>query len=167
MGAERRTLNRRVAVLGIGNELRGDDAAGVLVARSLTGADADHLLVIDAGLAPENQTGLLRRFQPDLVLIVDAAELGEEAGTVRWLSWEQTDGLTASTHTTPPSMLGRFLAESLACEVVVIGIQPRDTSFGAPLLPEVAAAVKAVSESITALFGTRETIPEYAGEEDL
>jgi hydrogenase 3 maturation protease len=165
MLSERRFLNRRVAVMGIGNEYRGDDAAGVLVARSLARIAGDHLLVVEAGLAPENQTAALRRFQPDLVLIVDAAELGEDPGSVRWLSWQETDGLTASTHTTPPSLLGRFLAESLACEVVLIGIQPDDTSFGAPLSVEVAAAVNAISESIKALLGDRALIPDYVGEE--
>lgn len=164
---ERRFLNRRVAVMGIGNELRGDDAAGVLVVRSLALAAPDHMLVIDAGLAPENQTAALRRFQPDLVLIVDAAEIGEEPGGVRWLSWQETDGLTASTHTTPPSLVGRFLAESLSCEVVLIGIQPHDTSFAAPLSDHVAAAINAVTASIKALFGAPAMIPEYLCEEPL
>ena len=47
-------------------------------------ADRDgSFLCLSAGAAPENCTGLLRRFRPDLVLLVDAAEMGEAAGAVR------------------------------------------------------------------------------------
>lgn len=148
-----RGATRRVAVMGVGNELQGDDAAGVLVARALRPVAHERLLVIDAGLAPENYTGPLRRFNPDLVLLVDAAHLGEPAGSVRWLSWQQVDGLTASTHTTPPSMLSQFLAETLGCEVVLVGIQPQEVRFDAPLSPAVAAAIEAVTEGVSALFG--------------
>lgn len=75
----------RVAVPGIGNHLFGDDGVGVLMARELTaraGRQAD-CLVLDAGTAPENFTGPLRRFRPDFVLLVDAAQLSAEPGTSR------------------------------------------------------------------------------------
>ena len=74
-----RRLNRppRLAVVGIGHELRGDDAAGVRVARALQSRfpTSDALVAIDAGSAPENHTGALRRFKPDLVLLIDAAQI--------------------------------------------------------------------------------------------
>ncbi|MDT8306107.1 MAG: hydrogenase 3 maturation endopeptidase HyCI [Anaerolineae bacterium] len=167
MLSERSHRPRRVAILGIGNESRGDDAAGILVARALQPIAHDRLLVVEAGLAPENQTGRLRQFEPELVLLVDAAKLGAAAGTVRWLSWEETGGITASTHTTPPSMLGRFLVESLGCDVVLIGIQPADTAFEAALSPGVAASVDAVTQSLTALFGARTVAHEQINGEIL
>jgi hydrogenase 3 maturation protease len=69
----------RVAVVGVGHELRGDDAAGVIAARLLKAvlADDDPVLVVEGGSAPENHTGPLRRFAPDLVLLVDTAQMGE------------------------------------------------------------------------------------------
>src|SRR6187455_3189676 len=76
----------RVAVLGIGNSLRSDDAAGILVARRLAQSrltrDFDSILVVDAGPAPENTTAGLRRFAPELVLLIDAAEMGELPGMI-------------------------------------------------------------------------------------
>lgn len=152
MDRERDTPIRRVAVMGIGNELRGDDAAGVLAARALHGLQHDRFLVVEAATAPENHTGLLRRFQPDLVLLIDAAQLGEQPGCVRWLAAADTEGLSASTHTTPPSMLARFLTETLGCEVALVGIQPYDTSFDAPVSPAVTAAVDAVVASMRQMF---------------
>src|SRR5512141_839488 len=87
------TRQNRIAILGIGNPLRSDDAAGVLVARRLADSalprDLDSVLVIEAGHAPENATAGLRRFSPQVVLLVDAAEMGVAPGTVRWVALEE------------------------------------------------------------------------------
>jgi hydrogenase 3 maturation protease len=133
----------RVAVLGVGNEFGGDDAAGVAAARVLIPlfAHRERVLVIEAGPAPENQTGALRAFRPALVLLLDAAQMNELPGTIRWLDWQQTTGLSASTHTLPLHMVSRFLAEELGCQVVLLGIQPASNLFDEPLSPAVRAAV--------------------------
>lgn len=114
--------------------------------------DAPTLLVLDAGPAPENQTGPLRRFAPDLVILVDAARMAEPPGTVRWLPWEQTVGLPGSTHTLPASLLARYLTAELACEVALLGIQPLDIEIGRMSAP-VAQAVADVSAGLAALLG--------------
>jgi hydrogenase 3 maturation protease len=132
----------RVAVLGVGNDMKGDDGAGVWVARSLAARipDAPGVLVIDGGVAPENFTGPLRRFRPDLVVEIDAAHLDEPAGSVAWVDWRDADGMSASTHTLPPSVLAQFLSADLGCRVALIGIQPATLGMGRGLSPDVAAA---------------------------
>jgi hydrogenase 3 maturation protease len=110
--------------------------------------------VLEGGLAPENLTGAIRRFAPDLVLLVDAAEMGEPAGAVRWLSWQDTTGVSAATHALPPYMVAQFLASELDCEVALIGIQPQETAFGASLSPPVQRAVRTVTRGLTALLVT-------------
>lgn len=139
-------------ILGIGNEASGDDAAGALAARALAGrlAGRPDVLVIDAGLAPENQTGPVRRFAPDLVVMIDAAQMGEAPGAIRWLDWAETDGLSASTHTLPPYILAKFLVAEIGCAVGLIGIQPAQHGFGVPLSPVVSAAVETVVEGVAA-----------------
>lgn len=144
----------RVAVVGVGHELRGDDAAGLAVARALQTALAgdERMLVIDAGPVPENYVGPLRRFQPDVVLLVDAAQLGEEAGVIRWLSWKETDGLSASTHTLSPRLLAQFLISELGCEVALLGIQPRNDAIDAPLSSEVVSAVDEIAGAVQTIM---------------
>ena len=155
----------RVAIVGIGHELRGDDAAGINVARALqstVGAIRPGtvrqdkcelpLLIIDAGAAPENFTGQLRRFDPDLVLLIDAAQLDEAPGTIRWLDWQETSGLSASTHTLPPHVLAEYLVNELDCEVALIGIQPQGNEFDAPLSPPVQQAVDEIVRTLKARF---------------
>jgi hydrogenase 3 maturation protease len=115
----------RLAVVGVGRAGRGDDGAGpalcAQLARSWRGCD--DRLALDAGIAPENVGGALRRFQPDVVLIVDAANMGESPGAVRRLTEDQILGCSASTHTVPLGLVARYLSESLGCQVRVLGLQ--------------------------------------------
>lgn len=147
----------RIAIVGIGNPLNADDVAGVQVARGLIDAlrqkrgaapDAsaemeagERALVIAGGPAPESFSGPLRRFQPEVVVLVDAAEMGEPPGTVGVFDWTEALGMSASTHTMPPSLLARFLAEELHCRMALVGIQPASLEFDGPVSPEVRQSV--------------------------
>lgn len=101
-------------------------------------------MAIDAGSAPENFTGALRRFAPDLALLIDAAQMDEAPGAVRWLAWPDVDGFDASTHTLPLRLVAQYLSDELGCQAALIGIQPADTSIDAPLSPDAQAAVDEV-----------------------
>lgn len=159
---------KRVAVLGMGNELKGDDIAGVLASRLLKirlrqseiltserlGLDyvdnGPAILVIEAGLAPENFSGTLRRFKPDWVLVIDAAQMGLPAGSTQSLEWQDVTGFSGSTHILPPSVMAEFLINELGCNLMFIGIQPASTEFDAPISRSVALAVRQVTKEIIA-----------------
>jgi hydrogenase 3 maturation protease len=132
----------RVAVLGIGHELRGDDAIGLWVAGRLLSlaAGCERLLAVEAGPAPENFTGTLRSFNPGLVVLVDAAFMDKEIGAIGWLNWQDAGGFSASTHTLPLHLLATYLTTELGCEVALIGIQPAHLEVGAELTPQVRQA---------------------------
>lgn len=142
----------RIAIVGIGNSLRSDDAAGILVARTLMESrfirDLEAVLVMDAGHAPENGTSQLRRFEPDVVLLIDAAEMGEQPGTIRLIEMDAIEGMSASTHTLPLSMLAKYLVLEIGCQVVLLGIQPELTDVGEGLTRKVQ---QAVGEIVSAL----------------
>lgn len=140
--------------MGVGHELRGDDAAGLLAARALTPllAGRPDVLVLEGGPAPENLTGVLRRFQPDLVLLLDAAQFDAPPGTVRWLDWRAAAGFGASTHAGSLKLVGQYLSAELDCEVALLGIQLGSDALGAPLTPAVATAVETVSRTCSDLF---------------
>jgi len=146
----------RISVLGVGNPFRSDDGAGVLVARRLAcrecALDTGHLLIIEAGHAPENTTGELRRFAPDLVLIIDAADMGEKPGTVKWIPEEAIDGMSASTHSLPLSLLARYLTLELNCTVALLGIQPTSNTIGDDISSEVAQAVQEIVDELDGSF---------------
>lgn len=146
----------RVALVGVGNELNGDDAAGNQVAARLR-ARSDlpaHFLAFDAGNIPENASGVLRRFQPDWVIFVDAADFGGTPGEIRWLEAEKIGGMSASSHTLPLPVLGEFLAAELGCEVSYLGIQPEQLQFEAPMSRSIEKAVKEIVTALSAVFST-------------
>jgi hydrogenase 3 maturation protease len=153
----------RVAVVGVGQELNGDDAAGVRVAQALLkrqragSSNAPRpvpfsLLVVEAAHAPENCLGAIRRFAPDLVILVDAAEMGDPPGTVRWLDWRDTGSFGTSTHTLSLSMMASYLVAELGCEIGLIGIQAGDTSLGAPMSAAVRQAARTVAHGLAVLL---------------
>lgn len=135
----------RICILGIGNDLRGDDSAGLMVARQLSLDDrfngAPNLLILEGGPAPENHTGKLRLFQPELVLFIDAAHFDEPPGSLQFIPLPSIDGMSASSHSLPLSMLARYITSEFACEVDVLGIQPAQNEVDSELSSPVQAAV--------------------------
>lgn len=139
----------RIAIIGIGNELRNDDAAGVLVARTLLRYEnPGHALILRAGHAPENFTNELRAYHPHLVLMVDAADMGTTPGSVSLIPFERIDGMTASTHSLPLSMLARYLTLELGVTIALIGIQAASNDVGEVVNPAVMTAIHEVAETI-------------------
>lgn len=71
-----------IVVVGIGNELSGDDAAGLRVARTLKHEPLPpHVSVYEAGMAGFRLIDLW--MDSDLCIVVDAMDAGEAPGTVR------------------------------------------------------------------------------------
>lgn len=153
--------------MGIGNEMRADDAAGMLVARRLLEYECirenERVRIIKAEHAPENATWELRGFESHLILLVDAASMDERPGTVRWIEMEDIDGMSASTHSLPLSMLARYLVLEFNCPVALLGIQPASNEFNDPLHPDVLQAVDSVvNEIIDAICGSEFPFKHYA-----
>src|SRR5512142_623308 len=125
----------RLAVLGVGHELYGDDAVGVRLTERLREVvpAGGTILSVPGGPAPENFTGTLRKFQPDVVLLVDAALMDLQPGETGWLDWQDTTGFSASTHTLPLHLLAAYLTGELNCQVDLLGIQPSSCQVGDPL----------------------------------
>jgi hydrogenase 3 maturation protease len=152
----RNTQPPRICILGIGNDLRGDDSVGMIVARRLAAdvrfRDAANFLILEGGPAPENQTGKLRVFRPDLVLFVDAAHLEEAPGIVQLIPLESIDGMSASSHSLPLSILAGYITSEFGCQVEILGIQPAQNEIGTELSQPVCTAVGKIVEQLGGLF---------------
>lgn len=139
----------RICLIGVGNDLRGDDSAGLIVARQLLAderfEDIPNLLILEGGPAPENQTGRLRIFQPQLVLFIDAAHLDEPPGTIQLIPLESIDGMSASSHSLPLSILARYIMAEFDCEVEVLGIQPAQNEVDSEPSSLVQAAIDEIA----------------------
>lgn len=116
-------------------------------------------MILDCGQVPENAISILRRFTPDLVVLFDAADFSGKPGEIRWIDPFSTSGFSASSHTLPFSVLSKFLAKELDCEVAVIGIQPVSLEFDSGLSSAVrnslSQLIKDLVETIDQVFATK------------
>lgn len=116
-------------VLGIGNLVMNDDAAGVLVAQELApkyNNQRDDLLVLDGGTLGLDLLGYIE--WADRLVLVDAVELGMEPGTVVKLEGEDIDvafesKLSAHQMGMKDMLLTSELMGQRPAEIVFYGIQ--------------------------------------------
>jgi len=141
-------------VLGIGNRLGGDDAAGTLVVDMLNQRQhrakallPPEIMAIDAGTAPESYTSVIRQHRPDLLILVDAADMGLPPGALRTIAPEKISVLSFSTHHIPLSMFIAYVKEFCG-KVLLVGVQPEQTETGRGISKAVRKSVKKLAEAI-------------------
>ena len=108
-------LRGRVVLVGVGNPLFGDDAAGCLVARALVGIPG--LDVVEADDVPENHVIHIADGTPDVVVLVDAVDLGASPGSVAILEKEAMAQYEPSTHRVPLGLIAEIIQRSSGADV--------------------------------------------------
>jgi hydrogenase 3 maturation protease len=157
----------RVGVLGVGSELRADDQAGLLVAQRLRkrckiDGSCPQIELFHGATAPENLTGEIKNYRPSHLIVVDAADVGKDPGTIEVISSDLISGVSFSTHMMPLKIVADYMRESINCKVMVIGIQPKTLKYNGAVSPEIRASVRQVATAIEAIV--RE-IPVSQGEQ--
>ena len=97
--------------------------------------------VVAAGPSVENALGIVRRVAPDLLVVVDAAEMGLPPGAVRRLPLDGSERMLGSTHGLPLPFLLSTVRDRVG-EIILVGIQPADRSLGEGLTPAVRAGAE-------------------------
>jgi len=144
---------KRIAILGVGSELRADDNAGMLIAQELERSSRQINKTIDLKVflghtAPENLSGEIRKFEPTHVVIIDTADIGKKPGEIAVFGPEDSGGISFSTHKLPIKVLAQYLTQSMDCKIIIIGIQPKTLEFGRDVSREVGASIKEISKEI-------------------
>ena len=141
-------------VMGVGNTLRGDDGFGVAVLgevgnRTLPG----NVDLLDAGTSIIDLMEELNGRRK--VVVIDAVRGGQSPGTLYRFSPEdvKAEAVPADSLHQVGLLDTLRLAELVDCcpeEVVIIGVQPEDTSLKIGLTEAVAAAVPRAAEMVMA-----------------
>lgn len=135
--------SKKVAILGIGNLLRNDDAAGAVLAERLKGRVP--FVVLNGGVSPENFLEKIVRAKPEVVLLLDACDFGARAGEIKIISPQAIQNPPLFfTHNASISLSINYLQNSAAIDIIMLIIQPKDTGFGDKLSPEVEKGLKKI-----------------------
>ncbi len=127
-------------LMGIGNEMKGDDGIGNFIARKFS---APRWESIPCETVPENFTSVIKKEKPELLVIVDATEMGLDPGEIKRIPKEKLNSEMVGTHGMPLKHMVSYLEES-AGKVIFIGIQPGDMVIGNEMSDAVAKAGKIV-----------------------
>ena len=127
----------RVLVLGIGNTLLSDEGAGVHAVRRLQTVASEHpgIDYLDGGTLSFTLAGPIE--ESEAVLIIDAAELGAEAGAVQVFEGGAMDDFLGAERKRSVHEVGlrdlmavAALAGRLPERRALIGIQPLELGWG-------------------------------------
>ncbi len=121
--------------------MRGDDAAGVEVIRLLKERKKTNAVLIDAGTVPENYLNKISETNPDIIILIDAADMQQPPGTVLELSPEDLGCCSFSTHSGSLSLVIDYLKQETKADIRLIGIQPGKRDVGAEMTKQVRNAI--------------------------
>lgn len=139
---------KKYAFLGIGSALNSDDAAGMYFIEILGGMiKQDNVLLIPGSTAPENFTGVIKDFKPDVLFVVDAAHMGLIPGDIKIVQACDISGVSFSTHMLPLTVMLKYLEAESGCDVIFVGIQPASTDFGLCMCDAVKNGVERLAEN--------------------
>ena len=131
-------------LLGIGHPRHGDDALGPVFARAFR---HPAWRGVNTATAPENFAGLVRRLHPDLLVLLDAADMDLPPGTLRRLEPAAIASGDFGTHAGSLGQLAGYLADC-AGQVIILGIQPAATVPGTRLSPPVRDALRVLGRTL-------------------
>jgi len=152
-------MGMKILVLGIGNTLLTDEGVGIVAMRELEvqyGARED-MEFLDGGTL--SFTLAVPISECDALLVIDAAELGAAAGTVRSFEGEEMDAFLGANRKSSVHEVGLLDLMSISRLTghwpqrrALIGVQPAVVGWGEALTPEVAAALPAVCATASGII---------------
>jgi len=146
---------RRLAIVGIGDELIPHDRPGMYAAQMLEQQQIPGVKVFFAGTVPESITGPLRRYRPGHVLFLDAADIGARPGTLAVIEPEQVQASLISTHVLPLSVVMDYIEQEVSTGVTLLGIQPDLTGTDKNLSDEDLAYLDQTLQSLSQILRDR------------
>ncbi len=141
---------KKVVIVALGNEMRGDDGAGILFGK-LVGSQPAFTVVI-GGEAPENHTGSVIKHKPEEIFIVDAMDFGGKPGECRVVSCSELQQESIPTHGSL-KLFAFYLEKMTGADICVLGFQPKNLGLGESMSPEVSRGVREIARHFPNVSG--------------
>jgi hydrogenase maturation protease len=141
----------KVLILGIGNLILKDEGIGVHVVRALQEKKLPpELDIVDGGTATMDLLSVI--YESDRIIVIDALKAGGKPGTIyRCLPEDlmETPERPLSLHQLGLlDVLGMSRRLGANASVVIIGVEPKEISWGLELTEELQAAVPRLIEAV-------------------
>jgi hydrogenase 3 maturation protease len=154
-----------VLIVGIGNEIRGDDAFGPELIKRIDKKIKAQCL--DVGSSPENYIGKIVKLKPDVILFVDSASMEEEPGTAKLIGIDEIPQYGFSTHNMSPKLMIDNINNQLktnpvrngfsnGVNIFMLGVQPKSLEFGEPLSRELENSLTLLTKIFIGILGRNE-----------
>jgi len=114
----------KILFAGIGNVLKSDDGAGVYVSNRIISNDNILALTVETGI--ENYIGKINSLNPDILVLIDCADMNLPPGSFSLLDTNHIQDLTFNTHNISLSRLTDFFN----MPVYTLAIKPENIHFG-------------------------------------
>lgn len=134
--------SQKLTIVGVGNVLQGDDGIGVYITHEI-GEISKNVTAIVAATTPENVLSPTIQSNPDLVLIIDAADFGRQIGSIAVFdpSTVEDEAYLGGSHALPLSMFSSALKNELPeVKILIIGIQTGSGLLSSKISDEVRIA---------------------------
>ena len=142
-------IKGKVAIVGIGSIIRGDDGLGSKFIE-LMKARSGRSELFDCGTAPENYVFPILSASCDTVALIDAADIGMAPGGIKIFSIDEISNVSFSTHNPSPRLFTDLLRTGKDdLNIFVISIQPKTTTLGAPLSKEVLQGLEVLADAFS------------------
>ncbi len=141
------------AIIGIGNPLRGDDGAGVLLVEGLIRNGYSNALIV--GATPENYLMKITQMPGEARLWVDVINWNAQPGDWRIFEKQEIGQYAVSTHNFSPVVLTDFLSTTRNVPDYFLGIQPEKLNLGDEITPAVKSTVNELTNTIIQAFRKR------------
>jgi hydrogenase maturation protease len=116
--------DKNVLFVGIGNLLKMDDGVGVYISRQIRNRGCISSLTVEVSI--ENYIGKINSLNPDILVLIDCADIMSPAGTYKLLPISQIRDITFNTHNISLKRLSDFFT----MPVYILAIQPFKLDFG-------------------------------------
>lgn len=122
-----RLLSARTVIVGVGSSEHGDDGFGPVVASHLRRLGVTTAL--DTGTCPENYLGAIVALRPQVVLVLDAAEMDRPPGSLMLCDPGEVTGGGLSSHAGSLDLLARYVCgmTDAACRFLLV--QPQRSGW--------------------------------------
>ena len=142
-------LAQQPLIIGVGNTLRGDDGAAILLVEKLKESGFMEALAVHS--TPENYLGKIAGHTGHARLWIDIIHWKATPGSFRFFRDQEIENYAISTHNYSISVLVRFLSDMKNVPDYFIGIEPESIEMGESISQPVQNAIDEISRLILSI----------------